>query len=219
MSMMLPELGALAPDFTAESTQGTIRFHEWIGDEWAIFFTHPKDYAAVCMTEVAEVARLKPEWDRRRAKALGLSVNPLADHTGWEKEVQELEGCAVNFPIIADTDKKVAALYGMIHPAHDPVATARILFIIDPAKKVRLFLVYPRLTGRNFKEVLRVLDSLQMTDKHRLATPANWEPGEDLVIPPFVTDDAARQKFPGGWKTPKPHLRFIADPEKKRGLP
>ena len=206
-------LGDTAPDFTAESTEGPIRFHEWVGDKWAILFSHPKDFTPVCTTELGYVARLKPEFEKRGVKAVGLSVDPVTSHKGWAADIQETQGHAVNFPIIADPDKKVADLYGMMHPSHDEVYTVRTVFVIDPKKKIRLMITYPQTTGRNFDEILRVIDSLQLTNAHRVATPVNWKQGEDVIIVPAVSDDEAKQKFPGGWKAPRPYLRIVPQPK------
>ena len=207
-------LGDTAPDFTAESTEGSIRFHDWIGDRWAVLFSHPKDFTPVCTTELGYVARLKPEFEKRGVKAIGLSVDPLASHKGWAADILETQGHAVNFPILADPDKVVANLYGMIHPSHDEVYTVRTVFVIDPKKKIRLLITYPQTTGRNFDEILRVIDSLQLTDAHRVATPVNWKQGEDVIIVPAVTDEEARATFPRGWKTLRPYLRLTPQPNK-----
>jgi len=209
---MALQLNETAPDFEANTTQGRIRFHEWIGDSWAILFSHPRDYTPVCTTELGYVARLKGDFDKRNVKVIGLSVDPLGSHQGWAKDIEETQGHAVNFPIIADPDRKVANLYGMIHPAHDEVHTVRTVFVIDPKKKVRLFITYPQTAGRNFDEILRVIDSLQLTDRHRVATPVNWKPGEDVIIVPAVSDEEAKSKFPKGWKTLKPYLRLTPQP-------
>jgi len=206
-------LGDTAPDFTAESTEGPIRFYDWVGDKWAILFSHPKDFTPVCTTELGYVARLKPEFEKRGVKAVGLSVDPVASHKGWAADIKETQGHAVNFPILADPDKKVADLYGMMHPAHDEVYTVRTVFVIDPKKKIRLMITYPQTTGRNFDEILRVIDSLQLTDAHRVATPVNWKQGEDVIIVPAVTDEEARAKFPNGWKALKPYLRLTQQPK------
>ena len=215
-------IGDDAPDFTAETTQGPIRFHEWIGDGWAILFSHPKDFTPVCTTELGYMARLKPEFDKRNAKIIGLSIDPVSDHGRWAKDIEETQGHAPNYPIIGDADLKVAKLYDMIHPnaaakvegrtAVDN-ATIRSVFVIGPDKKVKLVLTYPMSTGRNFDEVLRVLDSLQLTAKHQVATPVNWKPGEDVIIPPTVSDEQAKQKYPEGWKTLKPYLRVVPQPK------
>ena len=215
-------IGDDAPDFTAETTEGTIRFHEWIGDKWAILFSHPKDFTPVCTTELGYVARLKPEFDKRNTKVIGLSIDPVGDHTKWAKDIQETQGHAPNYPLIGDANLKVAQLYDMIHPnatakkegrtAADN-ATIRSVFIIGPDKKIKLILTYPMATGRNFDEVLRVLDSLQLTAKHKVATPANWKQGDDVIIVPAVSDEEAKQKYPGGWKSPKPYLRIVPQPK------
>ena len=215
-------IGDDAPDFTAETTEGTIRFHQWIGDKWAILFSHPKDFTPVCTTELGYVARLKPEFDKRNTKVIGLSIDPVGDHTKWAKDIQETQGHAPNYPLIGDADLKVAQLYDMIHPnaaakkegrtAADN-ATIRSVFIIGPDKKIKLILTYPMATGRNFDEVLRVLDSLQLTAKHKVATPVNWKQGDDVIIVPAVSDEEAKQKFPGGWKSPKPYLRIVPQPK------
>jgi len=206
---MTLRLGDTAPDFQAESTIGPIRFHEWAGDSWTVLFSHPRDFTPVCTTELGYVARLAPEFARRGVKAIGLSIDPVASHQGWLADIKETQGQAVNFPIIADPDRKVANLYGMIHPAHDEVYTVRTVFVIDPKKTLRLFLTYPQTTGRNFDEIVRVIDSLQLTDAHRVATPVNWKPGEDVIIAGSVSDDEAKQLFPQGWQAPKPYLRIV----------
>ncbi|MCI0753881.1 peroxiredoxin [Teichococcus vastitatis] len=203
------QLGQIAPDFTAQTTAGPIRFHEWAGSSWVVFFSHPKDFTPVCTTELGEAARLKPEFDRRNTKIIGLSVDSLANHGAWDADIAETQGTAVNFPMIADSDRSVSELYGMIHPEADPSVTVRTVFVIDPQKKVRLSLTYPPSTGRNFQEVLRVLDSLQLTDQHKVATPVNWQPGERAIIVPSVSDEQARQRFPQGWEAQKPYLRWV----------
>jgi alkyl hydroperoxide reductase subunit AhpC len=215
-------IGDDAPDFTAETTQGQIRFHEWIGDKWAILFSHPKDFTPVCTTELGYMAKLKPEFDKRNTKIIGLSIDPVGDHGRWAKDIEETQGTAPNYPIIGDADLNVAKLYDMIHPnatakvegrtAVDN-ATIRSVFVIGPDKKVKLVLTYPMSCGRNFDEVLRVLDSLQTTAKHNVATPVNWKPGEDVIIPPAVSDDQAKQKYPQGFKTIKPYLRTVSQPK------
>lgn len=210
---MTIQLGQTAPDFEADTTAGRIRFHEWLGESWGILFSHPKDFTPVCTTELGAVARLGPEWARRNTKVIGLSVDPLESHKGWEADIAETQGTKVDFPMISDPDRTVSDLYGMVHPQADPTLTVRTVYVIDPAKKVRLTLTYPPSAGRNFDEVLRVLDSLQLTDRHKVATPANWKPGEDVIIAPSVSDEAAREKFPNGWKTLKPYLRFVSQPE------
>jgi alkyl hydroperoxide reductase subunit AhpC len=205
-------LGDTAPDFTAETTAGTIKFHDFFGDSWVILFSHPRDFTPVCTTELGYVARLKPEFDRRSVKAIGLSIDPVDSHAKWSQDIKETQGQAPNFPIIADPEKKVANLYGMMHPAHDEVFTVRTVFVIDPKKKIRLMITYPQTTGRNFDEILRVIDSLQLTDAHRVATPVNWKQGEDVIIAGSVTDDDAKKTYPDGWKAPKPYLRIVPQP-------
>ena len=212
-------LGEEAPDFTAETTEGTIRFHEWIGDQWVILFSHPKDFTPVCTTELGYMAGLKPEFDKRNTKVIGLSVDPVSDHQKWAKDIAETQGHAVNYPMIGDADLNVAKLYDMIHPnasagprtAADN-ATVRSVFIIGPDKKVKALLMYPMTAGRNFDEVLRLLDSLQLNAKHMVATPVNWRPGEDVIIPTSVSDEDATRKYPQGFKTVKPYLRYVAQP-------
>jgi alkyl hydroperoxide reductase subunit AhpC len=209
---MALQLGDTAPDFQADSTAGLISFHQWLGDQWGVLFSHPRDFTPVCTTELGYVARQAPDFERRGVKAIGLSVDPVDSHRGWVADIKETQGHAVNFPIIADPDRKVANLYGMIHPAHDEVHTVRTVFVIDPKKKVRLFITYPQTAGRNFDEILRVIDSLQLTDRHRVATPVNWKPGDDVIIVPAVSDEEAKSKFPKGWKTLKPYLRLTPQP-------
>jgi alkyl hydroperoxide reductase subunit AhpC len=215
-------IGDDAPDFTAETTEGTINFHEWVGDGWAILFSHPKDFTPVCTTELGYMAGLKSEFDKRNCKVIGLSIDSVDDHSAWSKDIQETQGHAVNYPIIGDTDLKVAKLYDMIHPnasgnAKERTAvdnaTVRSVFVIGPDKKIKLMLTYPMSTGRNFDEVLRVLDSMQLTAKHKVATPVNWKQGEDVIIVPAVSDDEAKEKFPQGWKAPKPYLRIVPQPK------
>jgi len=205
-------LGDTAPDFTADTTEGPIRFHEWIENRWAILFSHPRDFTPVCTTELGYVARLRPEFDTRGVKVIGLSIDPLDAHRGWAADIKETQGYAPNFPIIADPERKVANLYGMMHPAHDEVYTVRTVFVIDPKQKIRLTITYPQTTGRNFDELLRVIDSLQLTDAHRVATPVNWKQGEDVIIVPAVSDAEARVKFPKGWRALKPYLRLTPQP-------
>jgi alkyl hydroperoxide reductase subunit AhpC len=205
-------LGDTAPDFEADTTDGKIKFHDWIGDKWAILFSHPKDFTPVCTTELGYVAKLKPEFDKRNVKAIGLSIDPVDSHKGWSKDIAETQGAALNFPIIADAGKKVADLYGMMHPNEDSSHTVRTVFVIDPKKKVRLMITYPQTTGRNFDEILRVIDSMQLTDKFQVATPVNWKKGDDVIIVPAVSDADAKTKFPKGWKALKPYLRLTADP-------
>jgi thioredoxin-dependent peroxiredoxin len=212
-SSMSLRLGDNAPDFAADSTEGPIKFHEWIGKSWAILFSHPRDFTPVCTTELGYVARLKSEFDKRGVKVLGLSIDPLDAHAGWAKDIEETQGYRPNFPIVADPERQVANLYGMMHPNHDEVFTVRTVFVIDPDKKVRLMITYPQTTGRNFDEILRVIDSLQLTDKHKVATPVNWKQGEDVIIVPAVSDEEAKQKFPNGWKALKPYLRLTPQPK------
>jgi alkyl hydroperoxide reductase subunit AhpC len=217
---MAIRIGDEAPNFTAETTQGKINFHEWIDDGWAILFSHPKDFTPVCTTELGYMARLKPEFDKRNTKIIGLSVDPVSDHSSWAKDIEETQGAAVNYPMIGDADLTVAKAYDMIHPnasggkrtAVDN-ATVRNVFIIGPDKKVKAILVYPMSVGRNFDEVLRLLDGLQMNAKHNVATPVNWKPGEDVVIPTSVSDEDARKKYPQGFKTHKPYLRTVSLPK------
>jgi len=206
------QLGDTAPDFVAETTDGPIRFHDWIGDHWAVLFSHPKDFTPVCTTELGEVARLKPEFDRRDTKVAGLSVDPLEDHHAWVGDIAETQGHALNFPLIADPDRKISTLYGMIHPKADDTFTVRSVFVIGPDKKLKLSITYPASTGRNFDEILRTIDSLQLTAKHSVATPVNWRQGEDVIIVPSLSDEQAREKFPGGWKALKPYLRITEQP-------
>jgi thioredoxin-dependent peroxiredoxin len=205
-------LGDEAPDFTAQTTEGTIRFHEWLGDGWGVLFSHPKDFTPVCTTELGEMARIKGEFDRRGTKILSLSVDPLEAHQRWARDIEETQGYAPNYPIVADTDRAVADLYGMVHPNADDTATVRSVFVIGPDKKVKLTLTYPMSTGRNFDEILRVLDSLQLTARYKVSTPANWRQGEDVIIVPAVGDDEARERFPRGWSASKPYLRVVPQP-------
>ncbi|WP_028006767.1 peroxiredoxin [Solimonas flava] len=211
---MTLRLGDIAPDFEAETTEGRIRFHEWLGNSWGVLFSHPKNYTPVCTTELGYTAKLKPEFDKRHVKAIGLSVDKLEDHYGWSKDIEETQGAALNFPLIADADRKVADLYDMIHPNASDSFTVRSVFIIDPNKKIRLIITYPASTGRNFDEILRVIDSLQLTDQYKVATPVNWKPGEDVIIVPALKDEDARKLFPQGWKALKPYLRLVAQPKK-----
>jgi thioredoxin-dependent peroxiredoxin len=211
---MALRLGDTAPDFTADSTDGTIRFHDWIGDSWAILFSHPADFTPVCTTELGYVARLKPEFTRRNVKTIGLSVDNIDDHRKWSADIEDTQGVGLNFPIIADGDKNVADLYGMMHPNEDERFTVRTVFIIDPQKKIRLMITYPQTTGRNFDEILRVIDSMQLTDKYKVATPVNWTHGEDVIIVPSVSDADAKGMFAAGWKTLRPWLRLTPDPSK-----
>jgi alkyl hydroperoxide reductase subunit AhpC len=206
---MALQLGQTAPDFEQDSTEGRLRFHQWLGDSWGVLFSHPKDFTPVCTTELGVVARLKPEWERRHVKVIGLSVDGTGSHAAWAADIAETQGHALNFPLIADADRSVSALYDMVHPEADPAVTVRSVFIIDPAKKIRLILTYPPSAGRNFDEVLRVIDSLQTTDAHKVATPANWQKGERVIIVPSVSDEKARELFPQGWETVKPYLRIV----------
>ncbi|HEY2661790.1 MAG TPA: peroxiredoxin [Caulobacteraceae bacterium] len=215
-------INSQAPNFTAQTTEGPISFHDWIGDGWAILFSHPKDFTPVCTTELGYMAGLKPEFDKRNTKIIGLSVDPVDNHSRWAKDIEETQGHAVNYPMIGDTDLKVATLYDMLpegagvtsegRTAADN-ATVRAVFVIGPDKKIKAMLVYPMTTGRNFDEVLRLLDSCQLTAKHTVATPVNWRPGQDVIIPPSVTDEQAKLKYPHGWKTLKPYLRVVAQPQ------
>jgi alkyl hydroperoxide reductase subunit AhpC len=211
---MAIRLGDTAPDFTAETTDGPIHFHEWMGDKWAVLFSHPRDFTPVCTTELGEVARIKPEFDKRNCKIIGLSVDPLDSHKGWVGDIEETQGTALNFPLIADPDRKVSELYDMIHPNASDTFTVRSVFIIGPDKKVKLTITYPASTGRNFDEILRVLDSLQLTSKFSVATPVNWKDGQDVIIVPAISDEEAKKKFPGGWKALKPYLRIVQQPGK-----
>ncbi len=207
-------LGDDAPDFTAQTTEGTVRFHEWLGDGWGILFSHPADFTPVCTTELGVVAKLKAEFAKRNVKVIGVSVDPLDSHNGWVSDINETQNTTVNFPLIADPDKTVASMYDMIHPNEDDKATVRSVFVIGPDKKVKLTLTYPASTGRNFAEILRAIDSLQLTAYHQVATPANWEDGEDCIIVPAVTDEEATEKFPKGFTTVKPYLRYTPQPNK-----
>jgi alkyl hydroperoxide reductase subunit AhpC len=211
---MALQLGDTAPDFQAETTEGPIRFHEWIGDGWAVLFSHPKDFTPVCTTELGAVAKLKREFDKRGVKAIGLSVDSVADHEKWAGDIEETQGAKLNFPLIGDTDRKVSNLYGMIHPKALDTLTVRSVFVIGPDKKIKLTITYPASTGRNFDEVLRVIDSLQLTANHQVATPVNWQQGDDVIIVPSLSDEEAKQKFPDGWNPLKPYLRIVAQPGK-----
>ena len=215
-------IGADAPDFTAQTTAGPIRFHEWLGNSWGVMFSHPKDFTPVCTTELGYMARIKPEFDKRGVKIIGLSIDPVDRHEGWAKDIAETQGTAPNYPMIGDTDLKVAKLYGMLPAAAGETcegrtaadnATVRNVYVVGPDKKIKLVLSYPMSTGRNFDEVLRVIDSMQLTAKHKVATPVNWKDGQDVIILPAVTDDEAKQKYPQGWKAPKPYLRIVPQPK------
>jgi alkyl hydroperoxide reductase subunit AhpC len=205
-------LGDTAPDFTAETTDGPISFHAWLGDKWGVLFSHPKDFTPVCTTELGRVAKLKPEFEKRNVKVVGLSVDPLASHAGWANDIEETQGARLNFPLVADPERKVANLYDMIHPAASETFTVRSVFVIGPDKKIKLTLTYPASTGRNFDELLRVIDSLQLTAKFRVATPSDWKQGEDVIIVPAVSDGEAKKVFPAGWRTLKPYLRMVPQP-------
>ena len=219
---MTLQIGETAPDFTAETTEGPITFHDWLGDSWAVLFSHPRDFTPVCTTELGYLAKIKPEFDRRNVKVLGLSVDPVENHEKWAADIEETQGYAPNYPMIGDADFNVSKLYGML-PADtsgDPTQrtpadnqTVRNVFVVGPDKKIKLLLAYPMTTGRNFDEVLRVIDSLQLTAKHKVATPADWKNGEDVIIVTSVSDEEAKQKFPAGFKTLKPYLRTVAQPK------
>ncbi|MBF6559303.1 MAG: peroxiredoxin [Candidatus Binataceae bacterium] len=212
---MAIHLGSTAPDFTQESTEGTIHFHDWIGDKWVILFSHPKDFTPVCTTELGLVAKLKGEFDKRNVKAIAVSVDDVASHKGWIGDIEETQHTKLNFPILGDADKKVSGLYDMIHPDLSDTTTVRSVFVIDPKKKVRLMITYPQSAGRNFDEILRVIDSLQLTDNYSVATPGNWKDGDDVVIVPSLQDPAVmKEKFPKGWKVVKPYLRMTPQPNK-----
>ena len=215
-------IGDEAPNFTVETTEGTINFHDWIGDGYAILFSHPKDFTPVCTTELGYMAGLKPEFDKRNTKVIGLSIDSVVDHNAWLNDIEETQGHAVNYPLIGDTNLEVAKLYDMIHPNASGAAksrtaadnaTIRSVFVVGPDKLIKLIITYPMSTGRNFDEVLRVLDSIRLTAKHKVATPVNWRQGEDVIIVPTVSDEAAREKYPDGWKAPKPYLRIVPQPE------
>ena len=215
-------IGSDAPDFDAKTTEGPIRFHQWLGDSWGVIFSHPKDFTPVCTTELGYMARIKPEFDRRKVKVIGLSIDPVENHAGWAKDIAETQGTAVNFPMIGDTDLKVAKLYGMLpaeagetcegRTAADN-ATVRNVYVVGPDKKIKLVISYPMSTGRNFDEVLRVIDSMQLTARHKVATPVNWKNGDDVIILPAVSEAEAKEKYPQGWKQPKPYLRIIPQPK------
>ena len=211
---MAIRLGDTVPDFTADTTQGEISFLDWKGDSWAVLFSHPKDFTPVCTTELGTVAKLKPEWDARNVKPIGLSVDPVDSHKKWEGDIEETQGEAVNFPVIADPDRTVADLYDMIHPNASDTMTVRSVFVIDPADKLRLTLTYPASTGRNFDEILRVIDSLQLTDGYKVATPANWTDGDDVIVAAALSDEEATERFPKGFTTLKPYLRTTPQPNR-----
>jgi alkyl hydroperoxide reductase subunit AhpC len=210
---MALQLGDEAPDFTADTSEGTVSFHEWLGDSWGVLFSHPKDFTPVCTTELGAVAKLKAEFDKRNAKVIAISVDTVESHRGWIPDINETQGTTVNFPIIADPDRKVANLYGMIHPNAGDSVTVRSVFIVGPDKKIKLTITYPQSTGRNFQEILRVIDSLQLTAKHQVSTPADWTQGSDVIIIPAVSDEAAKEKFPEGWNAVRPYLRLTPQPK------
>jgi len=218
---MVLQIGDVAPDFEAETTEGRIRFHEWLGDSWGVLFSHPKDFTPVCTTELGAVARLKPEFDKRNTKVIGLSIDPVSDHSKWAEDIRDTQGFAPNYPLIGDTDLNVAKLYGMIHPNASGThagrtaadnQTVRTVFIIGPDKRIKLLLVYPMSTGRNFPEILRVIDSLQLTAKHKVSTPADWNPGDDVIISGSVSEEEARKTYPEGWRAPRPYMRIVKQP-------
>jgi len=218
---MTLKIGDVAPDFQADTTEGCVRFHDWIGDSWCVLFSHPKDFTPVCTTELGYMAKIKPEFDKRNVKIVGLSVDPVGEHVKWANDIKETQGFAPNYPMIGDPDLSISKLYGMLPAAAsgDPSKrtaadnqTVRNVFVIGPDKKIKLVLVYPMTTGRNFDEVLRVIDSLQLTAKHKVATPVNWRQGEDVIIAGSVTDEVARQTYPEGWKAPRPYIRIVPQP-------
>jgi alkyl hydroperoxide reductase subunit AhpC len=219
---MALQLGDIAPDFEADTTEGRIRFHEWLGDSWGVLFSHPKDFTPVCTTELGYMAKIKPEFDRRGVKIIGLSVDPIDHHSRWAQDIAETQGVAPNFPMIGDPDLKIAKAYGMLPASLNGTSegrtpadnqTVRNVFVVGPDKRIKLILVYPMTTGRNFDEVLRVIDSLQLTAKHRVATPANWQQGGDVIIAGSVTDDEAKTIYPDGWKSPRPYIRIVPQPK------
>jgi alkyl hydroperoxide reductase subunit AhpC len=216
------QLGSTAPDFEAETTEGHIHFHDWIGDSWAVLFSHPRNFTPVCTTELGYMASIEPEFERRGVKVIGLSVDPVSNHEQWARDIEETQGTAPNYPIIGDADFAVSKLYGMLPADVSGDATARTpadnqtvrnVFVIGPDKKIKLILIYPMTTGRNFDEVLRVIDSLQLTAKHKVATPANWQPGDDVIIAGSVSDDEAHERYPDGWKSPRPYIRIVPQPK------
>jgi alkyl hydroperoxide reductase subunit AhpC len=218
---MALQLGDIAPDFTADTTEGRIQFHQWLGSSWGILFSHPKDFTPVCTTELGYMARMKPEFDKRNAKIIGLSVDPVADHQRWAKDIQETQGHAPNYPLIGDTTLEISKLYGMLSAETEGTSegrtaatnqTVRTVFVIGPDKKVKLMIMYPMTTGRNFHEVLRVIDSLQLTANHKVSTPVNWEPGEDVIIAGSVSDEEAKKTYPEGWRAPRPYMRYVPQP-------
>jgi thioredoxin-dependent peroxiredoxin len=209
---MAIRLGDEAPDFTAETTEGTLNFYDWKGDSWAVLFSHPKDFTPVCTTELGRVAGLKPEFDKRNTKVIGLSVDPTDRHDEWAQDIKDVTGNELNFPLIADSDKKVSDLYDMIHPNASDTMTVRSVFVVGPDNKVKMTLTYPASTGRNFDELLRVIDSLQLTAQHKVATPANWQQGDDVIIAGSVSDEDARKTYPDGWEAPRPYIRIVPQP-------
>jgi alkyl hydroperoxide reductase subunit AhpC len=218
------QINAVAPDFEADTTEGRIHFHEWLGNSWGVLFSHPKDFTPVCTTELGHLARLKPDFDRRNAKVIGLSVDPIEKHALWARDIEETQGHAPNYPLIGDTDLKIAKMYGMLPAETEGTSdgrtaadnqTVRTVFVIGPDKKIKLMIAYPMTTGRNFHEVLRVIDSLQLTANHKVATPGNWEPGEDVIIVGSVSDEDAKKTYPQGWRAPKPYMRFVPQPAGK----
>ena len=218
------QIGSVAPDFEATTTEGPMKFHEWLGTSWGVLFSHPKDFTPVCTTELGYMARMKPEFDKRNTKIVGLSVDPVEKHAGWAKDIAETQGHAPNYPMIGDTDLKISKLYGMLPATLDGTSegrtaadnmTVRNVFVIGPDKKVKLIIVYPMTTGRNFDEVLRVIDSMQLTAAHKVATPVNWTPGDDVIIAGSVSDDEAKKMYPDGWRAPKPYLRIVPQPQKQ----
>ncbi|MBY8964586.1 peroxiredoxin [Algiphilus sp.] len=211
---MALRLGDTAPDFEADTTEGRIRFHDWLGDSWGVLFSHPADYTPVCTTELGETAKLKQEFDKRNTKVIAVSVDSVEDHKGWSRDIEETQHCTVNFPIIADEDRQVSQRYDMLHPGEGDASTVRSVFLIDPNKKIRMTLTYPKSAGRNFVEILRVIDSIQLTDGYKVATPVNWRDGEDVIILPTLSDDEAKAHFPDGWKTIKPYLRITKQPNR-----
>ena len=213
---MAIRLGDEAPDFQAETTEGPISFHEWLGNSWGVLFSHPKDYTPVCTTELGMVAQMKPDFDKRNVKVIGLSVDPLDSHGGWAKDIEETQGTALNFPLIADPDRKISNLYDMIHPNASETFTVRSVYVIGPDKKIKLMITYPASTGRNFDEILRVIDSLQLTSEYSVATPVNWKDGDDCIIVPAISDEQAKEKFPAGWNAVKPYLRITPQPNKTK---
>ena len=222
---MALQIGDIAPDFEAQTTEGRIKFHEWLGDSWGVLFSHPKDFTPVCTTELGYMAKIKPEFDRRNVKILGISVDSVDDHKRWKSDIEETQGAAVTYPMIGDSELSVAKLYGMIHPNAEGAAsvrtaadnaTVRTVFVVGPDKKVKLMLTYPMSTGRNFDEVLRVIDSMQLTSKYSVATPVNWKRGDEVIILGSVSDEDAKKKFPAGWRAPKPYIRLVPQPDEKR---